>query len=1289
MVGLLARLKTEQMVRPGRLPKHDDSLAKSFVRTVAVCTVAALAGALTVQPASAQERAGTGKHRRFDLRADLYQTLEVNRVACRVDAYGYVCNSPGWGQHGCVWPSGSPNYYLWGSGLQLAGIIPDDAGFAWAGDTVGVYFMDVGNAQDTGDPVSLIFNSLNPDDLAAWPVGAMVRDTAIYGDLLIGRKTVSQQDLWVRIWDGDPTLTGTREHPMGVLLEERGLAWNFPPGNQDIIYFTYTIYNITATDRSVYGGLHPDIRDSIADIAESYVENVEDHFGIDIPPQGYTFADLYVALYTDPDVADYELNYSSAVMPFDMAIAYQSDFWAPGWTYPPEIHGPPFAPLIGLVGVKYLRSPVDPATGLERGLTLFSTAYLSSTGWRDPLGVIQLWRFLSGNLSRAAGDPPCTFPNPQERKLCFLHSTPADTRFYQSSGPLTLNPGESATIVVAYVFAAPLAAPLEGKVGGDVNPGIPFPGDSIAANTCEGNPGNVCVRAIDSIAGWVSHSDEDGSGNIEQDEVVSVPKSLLSKAIVAQALFDSKFLVAAAPEAPAFYLVPGDNEVTVVWEPSVTETVGDPFFGVASNPASAAYDPNFVSLDVEGYRIYRGRTPAQLELIAQFDYDGSSFTDRTGAFDYGGSCAPELSITAGCPVDFYNAAGTGAGETETHDIVDPFVQVVGGCTANGVANCFTGGRTELADGSVFILAADTVVFGGASGFPPLRNSGVPFAFIDRTVRNSFRYAYAVTAFDVNSLNSGPTSLESARITMSVVPRTTASNQVGPTGVTFALLDRDGDTLNVLAPQPKIDSLGRFSGPAPPTTAITGVGELFAGAMLDAPAQLTLTIDSINPQHYHDGTYYMTLVGPTDADVRQLSFGPDLPLSWGDDSVSSGPLEVALPPDPAVAESLGFEGIPIAGKLIAEVTVSPVTMQSAQADWHTGVDGAFWDDVEGHNLAGGSRWFDGDNEEMAHPTLGFLHGQLTGVNAIFSPAPRIGGAADDLFRRNFQTTYHVTRSADIKVYWGSTPGTVDSVIDVTHNMPLAFVGGADIGSGYGFRDDIAASSVVFAPADGLLDEFDLGHGPCFPNRPNWTSPGCETRPLLGAAVLEANVDVDFDGVSDGPGFAMYINGDFYVFQTDALPADVVWTYRCYNGLVEQTGTGYQYTPFASNAPIPGLRIQALLEEAQAYPDSAARDLSEVHTVPDPYYVTTALEPTANDKFLMFVNLPTRAIIRIYSLSGILVDIIEHNDEAGGGQAVWDLLNRNEMVVASGVYFAHIESATGQERIIRFTVVNFAM
>jgi hypothetical protein len=100
-----------------------------------------------------------------------------------------------------------------------------------------------------------------------------------------------------------------------------------------------------------------------------------------------------------------------------------------------------------------------------------------------------------------------------------------------------------------------------------------------------------------------------------------------------------------------------------------------------------------------------------------------------------------------------------------------------------------------------------------------------------------------------------------------------------------------------------------------------------------------------------------------------------------------------------------------------------------------------------------------------------------------------------------------------------------------------------------------------------------------------------------------------------------------------------------------------------------------------------DLNRVHTVPDPYYVTNAFERTTQGKVIRFVNLPAQAIIRIYSSSGILVALLEHRSETFGGAATWNVLNRNNHVVASGVYFYHIESG-GARRVGRMTVVNFA-
>ena len=111
-----------------------------------------------------------------------------------------------------------------------------------------------------------------------------------------------------------------------------------------------------------------------------------------------------------------------------------------------------------------------------------------------------------------------------------------------------------------------------------------------------------------------------------------------------------------------------------------------------------------------------------------------------------------------------------------------------------------------------------------------------------------------------------------------------------------------------------------------------------------------------------------------------------------------------------------------------------------------------------------------------------------------------------------------------------------------------------------------------------------------------------------------------------------------------------------------------------------------EELKKHED-LAKDLANVHTVPDPYYVTNPYEQTSSSKIIRFVNLPQQAIIRIYTASGVLVRVLDHNSSTFAGEAVWDVRNRNNQVVASGVYFYHIESGEAR-KVGRFTVVNFA-
>ncbi|MGH7644345.1 MAG: hypothetical protein ACREMR_02040, partial [Gemmatimonadales bacterium] len=784
--------------------------------------VLALLATATHGQAQSKPRPAAQVRRAMDLFAFPSAYLTGNRVFCGVANDGHLCDSYRL-EDFQVWPRGTSDWYVFLSGLQVAGIIPADAGggkplFPWASDTVGALFMDLRLDQQHGTPLTDVFDSFKPDDVAQWPTGAVVRDTSVYATPLIGRTTVSQQDLWWRTWDGSPTRLGGRTHPMGLLVEHRALVWNYPEGNEDIVYFVFTVYNVTARDPAVYTNptVPAALRAEIAAVGAQFQDSNEARLGASIPDGGYPITQGYFAVVMDHDVARFSDNYSTVSLPFETALGYSGRFLPEiGWTFPVDVFAPPFVPAPGFVGVSVPRRP----PGAE--LAMFSN-FTSGPPMPTPFGVSLVWRTLSGY--RIPLDIPCPSASDpataRARRFCLVAQVMLDSRFQLSFGPFTLNPGEAQTIVAAYLFAAPLDT-VRSYVGGDVTPGFPSPGDSIFLD-----PGRISL--VERIAGWKAQADVDGDGVIEASEVTTVPRSLLHKVRVAQAVVDRKFLLPMAPERPEFFLVPGDNQVTVAWQPSATESTGDPYFAAASDVTSPLYDPNYRRFDVEGYRIYRGRSSAQLELIAQLDYAGTTLTDYTGRFAYPGDCAPELGIQTDCPITFDTAPPFGAGVT--HSLVGTVVQVP------------AGGRVALG-GNVFVLRADTAVIGGAQGYQPLTDTGVNLVFVDSTARNGFQYAYAVTAFDVNALASGPSSLESPIVTKLVTPRRPGVN-VTPPLLVQGVLGGDGTLLDPALPYPTMDpNTGTFDDIMPPAN--DGVLTLLE-PVLEAlpPGDITVRIDSV-------------------------------------------------------------------------------------------------------------------------------------------------------------------------------------------------------------------------------------------------------------------------------------------------------------------------------------------------------------------------------------------------------------------------------------------------------------
>ncbi len=636
-------------------------MSKAWLTHGLRCALLVALGVIVTAPAATGVPVpGAARRRAYALFAGFLGRMNVNRWDCGLDATGHVCVDPNGSTTvgGGFWPGGTPDQYVFGSGVQIAGVVDPASGFAWAGDTTAAFFEDPSGSHENGEQLSLIWQSNDASDLGNWPRDAYVpNDTSLYAPVLIGTKAASQADAWARYWDGNPTKNAGRPHPLGVLVDQRGLAWNFPSGNEDITYWIFTVTNITASKASVYAG-RPDA-DSLAILGARFKAANDPAFAVSIPDTGYTITDGYFAFAMDADVeaSDAKSNFTTVFLPFNMGIAFKSNWFASTFVYPSTIFAPPFAPTSGEVGVKYLKSPLknpsNPGLG-EIGLVLYS-ATVNAGAFGDAGNAAQLYRYLSGTLNTALGDAPCTYTHkapgqlPKDYHVCYIATAHDDVRFFQSSGPFTLKPGESQTIAVAYIGAAPVDHPAIAARGPTF---IYPPAGPDAAQPESLAAGLATLTPLDSIFGALSFADTAPTdGKISQNEIAVVPRSLLGKGLVAQAVFDAKFLLPFPPDAPPFFLIPGDNEVTVVWKASATELTGDPYFAVAStfdplNPA--LYDPNYRQFDVEGYRIYRGRTSQDLELVAQFDRTGTTFIDWTGAVSHP-NCAPELGVQTGCP----------------------------------------------------------------------------------------------------------------------------------------------------------------------------------------------------------------------------------------------------------------------------------------------------------------------------------------------------------------------------------------------------------------------------------------------------------------------------------------------------------------------------------------------------------------------------------------------------------------------------------------------------------------
>ncbi len=81
---------------------------------------------------------------------------------------------------------------------------------------------------------------------------------------------------------------------------------------------------------------------------------------------------------------------------------------------------------------------------------------------------------------------------------------------------------------------------------------------------------------------------------------------------------------------------------------------------------------------------------------------------------------------------------------------------------------------------------------------------------------------------------------------------------------------------------------------------------------------------------------------------------------------------------------------------------------------------------------------------------------------------------------------------------------------------------------------------------------------------------------------------------------------------------------------------------------------------------AGELSDVFAYPVPF------RPSAGHATIMFSNLSSVCTIRVFTMSGKLIQTLSESD--GDGLYSWDVLNADGSDLASGVYLYHVKSSS---------------
>jgi hypothetical protein len=138
-------------------------------------------------------------------------------------------------------------------------------------------------------------------------------------------------------------------------------------------------------------------------------------------------------------------------------------------------------------------------------------------------------------------------------------------------------------------------------------------------------------------------------------------------------------------------------------------------------------------------------------------------------------------------------------------------------------------------------------------------------------------------------------------------------------------------------------------------------------------------------------------------------------------------------------------------------------------------------------------------------------------------------------------------------------------------------------------------------------------------------------------------------------------DTSIAASQQLPPQEGDVYRISTKKPFRTGEYFEFT-----ATSPAFNVQ-----------QATYDIKKVAVVPNPYVGADSWEPRSasvgrGSRLVYFIHLPSKCTIRIYTMSAQLVQTLYHTSNIDNGQEPWNLISRDGMAIAYGVYVFHIDA-----------------